>query len=127
MTLTFVEARGFSVRWHNRLDDDALRALQNELMEDPNGGDPVPGCGVLRKIRFGDAGRGKGKRGGVRVIYVYTPEAQQIDLVAVYGKDEADDLTKHDLRILCGYARLLRQEASSRAGRLGAKRKGQRG
>ena len=85
--------------------------MQNELLENPAKGDPIPGCGILRKLRFGDESRGKGKRGGVRVIYVHTPEVSRIDLVTVYGKDEADDLTNDQLRDLCRLAELLRAEA----------------
>jgi hypothetical protein len=36
MKLTFVETRVFTARWHSRMDDEQLRALQNELLEDPN-------------------------------------------------------------------------------------------
>jgi len=54
MKLTFVETLVFSARWHKRLDSEALRRLQNELLEDPKRGDAIPGCGVLRKLRFGD-------------------------------------------------------------------------
>ncbi len=122
MRLTFVETLAFSARWHRRQDDEALRALQNELMADPKRGDSMPGCGILRKIRFGDASRGKGKRGGVRVIYVYTPEANQVDLITVYGKDEADDLTRDEVMELCDLARVLRTEAAAKAVRLRAKR-----
>ena len=113
--LTFVETRVFSARWHQRMDDEQLRILQNELLENPGKGSPIPGCGILRKLRFGDQSRGKGRRGGVRVIYVHTPRANRIDLVTVYGKDEAEDMTKDQLRILCRLAEQLRAEASSTA------------
>jgi hypothetical protein len=113
MKLTFVETRVFTARWHTRLDDERLRALQNELLADPAKGNPIPGCGILRKLRFGDSSRGKGKRGGVRVIYVHTPEAGQIDLVTVYGKDEADDLSKDEVKVLCKLAEALRAQAKT--------------
>lgn len=122
MKLTFVETAVFSARWHRRQDDEGLRALQNELLEDPGRGDSIPGCGMLRKVRFGDERRGKGKRGGVRVIYVYTPEVGRIDLITVYGKDEADDLTKDEVSALCILAKRLRQEAKRAHG--GGTRKG---
>ena len=124
MNLTFVETRVFSARWHKRLDDERLRALQNELLDDPESGDPIPGCGILRKLRFGDESRGKGKRGGVRIIYVHTPEARRIDLVTVYGKDEADDLTKQELKDLCTLAAHLREEAKAASRRAPRKRRG---
>lgn len=112
MNLTFVESRVFSARWHRRQSDESLRALQNVLLSNPSKGDPIPGCPLLRKLRFGDESRGKGTRGGVRVIYLHTPRANQIDLVAVYGKDERDDLSKADLKVLCVMANELRIEAS---------------
>lgn len=99
--------------------------LQNELLENPEKGDPIPGCGVLRKVRFGDPARGKGKRGGLRVIYLHTPEAARIDLVTVFGKDEKDDLTKDEVRLLCELAHRLREEAKAGAAR--TKRWKQRG
>jgi len=113
MKLTFVETLVFSARWHKRLDSEALRRLQNELLEDPKRGDAIPGCGVLRKLRFGDPSRGKGKRGGVRVIYLHTPEVNRIDLITVYGKDEADDMTKDQIGAMCEAARMLRNEAKA--------------
>jgi hypothetical protein len=49
--------------------------------------------------------------GGVRVIYLHTPEASRIDLITVYGKDEKDDLSKAELDMLCLLARAIRNEA----------------
>lgn len=115
MDLTFVESRIFSVRWDERHDDEALRALQNQLLENPDRGDPILGCGILRKLRFGDRARGKGRRGGVRVIYLHTPAASRIDLLAVFGKDEKVDLSKDEIRVLCRLARQLREEATNAA------------
>jgi hypothetical protein len=43
----------------------------------------MPGCGVLRKLRIADPRRPGGKRGGYRVIYMHTPIAHRIDLIAV--------------------------------------------
>jgi hypothetical protein len=126
MKLTFVETKVFTARWHKRQDDEALRALQNELLANPTAGDEFKGCGILRKLRFGDVSRGKGKRGGVRVIYVYTPEAGQVDLITVYGKDEADDLTRDEVKEFCELARILRDEAAAKAKRINGVRRGKR-
>lgn len=119
MKLTFVETAVFSARWHRRQDGEALRALQNLLLESPERGDPIPGCGILRKVRFGDVSRSQGKRGGLRVIYLYTPEARQIDLITVYGKDEADDLSKSDTRLFCQLAKMIRAAAAAQAAKPG--------
>jgi hypothetical protein len=93
------------------MGDDAYRSLQNELVGRPDKGQVMAGCGGLRKLRFADPSRGKGKRGGVRVIYLYTPEAARMDFLDVYGKDEKDDLTAKEKKALAGLARIVRTEA----------------
>lgn len=70
-------------------------------------------------MRFGDPGRGKGKRGGLRVIYLYTPEAAMIDLLTVYGKDEKDDLTAAEVKTWCIAAAQRRQQLKDAAARKG--------
>jgi hypothetical protein len=65
----FIELPAFERRRADYLDDDAYRALQNLLMKHPGAGDLMPDSGGLRKLRFADVRRGKGKRGGLRVIY----------------------------------------------------------
>lgn len=110
MSLTFVESLVFSSRWERRSDDDALRSLQNQLMANPSVGRAIPGCSVLRKHRVADPSRGKGTRGGLRVIYMHTPEADRIDLITVYGKDGQSDLGKHELKMLCELAKMLRAQ-----------------
>lgn len=112
MRLTFIETLVFTARWKRRQSDEALRQLQNTLLRDVDAGDMIPGCGMLRKVRFSDERRGKGTRGGVRVIYVHTPEARRVDLITVYGKDEADDLSRQEVKQLCSLARLLREGAA---------------
>lgn len=111
MKLTFVEASSFTQRLKRRLDDEDYRLLQNELLANPEKGRTMSGCGGLRKVRFADPSRGEGKRGGVRVIYLYVPEAQRIDLLDIYGKDEKDDLTAAEKKVLAQLAAAARQEA----------------
>ena len=53
----------------------------------------MPGIGGFRKLRWGDETRGKGKRGGLRILYFFLPEDHQVWLFTLYGKDEVDDLT----------------------------------
>jgi hypothetical protein len=89
----FVELPPFE-RYRSRyLDDDTFLALQNLLMKRPEAGDPIPDAGGLRKLRFGDARRGKGKRGGLRVIYYWWVAGLQFWLFTLYGKGEMADLT----------------------------------
>ena len=67
----FIELPAFHRLRQNYLDDDGFRGLQGALMKTPEAGDVIEGTGGLRKLRHGDARRGKGKRGGLRVIYYW--------------------------------------------------------
>ena len=75
-------------------------ALQDQLMKDPEAGDSIPGAGGLRKLRFPDARRGKGKRGGLRVIYYWWVTGPQFWLFTLFDKDEIDDLTPQQRKAL---------------------------
>lgn len=74
------------------LDEVSLRRLQNTLMANPEGGEVIEGAGGVRKLRFGDPRRGKGKRGGLRVLYYYWNVGPEFWLLTMYDKDEAADL-----------------------------------
>jgi hypothetical protein len=97
------------------MPDEQYAALQQELMDTPDRGDVMPGCSGLRKIRAVDPRRGKGKRGGARVIYLFVPEAKWFFMLDVYGKDEQDDLTADEKKLLSGLARELKQQAKAAA------------
>ena len=93
------------------MDDETYRSLQNELVQAPEKGTVMPGCGGLRKIRVEAPARGKGNRGGNRVIYLHIPEANRIDFLAIYSKNERDDLDAGQKRKLTALATLARTEA----------------
>lgn len=93
MKAVFVELPAFERRRADYLDDEAFWALQQLLMTRPEAGDLMPGTGGLRKLRFPDARRGKGKRGGLRVIYYWWDAGPQFWLFTLYDKDEMSDLT----------------------------------
>ncbi|MHB0979138.1 MAG: type II toxin-antitoxin system RelE/ParE family toxin [Thermoleophilia bacterium] len=112
--MLFVESRAFSMRLGELMSDTAYRALQNTLLDNPRAGAVMPGCGGLRKIRASQELRGVGKRGGIRVIYLYIPEARRIDLLAAYSKNEKDDLTPQEQKALASLARAARTEARAR-------------
>jgi len=65
----------------------------------------------FRKVRFGDLRRGKGRRGGLRVNYLYLPDQNLIFLLDVYGKDEKDDLTSEEKKVLARLAAIIKGEA----------------
>ena len=106
--MIFVETRVFTSRLKEFMTDKAYSELQKELTEAPKRGDVMKGCGGLRKVRMKDVSRGKGKRGGARVIYLYITEVDRIDFIAIYGKNEQDDLTvkqKRELKELAARAK----------------------
>jgi len=90
----FVELPPFEHHRARYLDDDAFLRLQRLLILNPQAGALVPGTGGLRKLRFADERRGKGKRGGLRVIYYWWDASLQFWLFTLYDKDEMADLTK---------------------------------
>ncbi|MGB6688622.1 MAG: hypothetical protein WBE76_12345 [Terracidiphilus sp.] len=92
----FVEAPAFARFREDYLDDDGFSELQRYLARNPEAGDIVPGAGGIRKLRWKDPHRGKGRRGGLRVIYYCFLSEQEIWLLTLYGKDEAADLTKDE-------------------------------
>ena len=92
----FVEAPAFMRFRDDYLDDDGFAELQRYLASNPEAGDTVPGAGGIRKLRWKDSRRGKGRRGGLRVIYYCFLSEQEIWLLTLYDKDEAADLTKDE-------------------------------
>lgn len=58
----------------------------------------IPHSGGLRKVRWSMSGRGK--RGGVRVIYYWVVAEDQILMLFMYPKNEKDDLTPAQLKVL---------------------------
>lgn len=100
MKAIFIELPSFERLRAEYFDDEAFRGLQQELMKSPEAGDVIKGTGGLRKIRYADERRGKGKRGGLRVIYFWKDADNQFWLFTVYDKDEADDLTPDQCRML---------------------------
>ena len=115
--MLFVETRVFSDCVRDLLEDEVFRSFQNELAQNPEKGAVMPGCGGLRKVRVENPRRGKGKRGGCRVIYLYIPEVDRIDLLAVYSKERQDNLSFGQRRELREIAESIRREAFSRKGK----------
>jgi hypothetical protein len=89
------------------LTDDEYAELQGALIVDPEAGDVIKQTGGLRKLRWSQQRRGKGKRGGVRMIYYWYAAGSLIYMLLVYSKDERDDLSTAQKKAL---ARLVREE-----------------
>ena len=110
MRKTFIETREFTEWVNEYLSDKALCELQKVLLNDPETGDVIPGCGGLRKMRVADPRRRKGKRGGVRVVYLHLQDLDQIHLVTVYGKDQKDDLSADDKKAFRRFVQILKEQ-----------------
>ncbi len=98
--MEFIEAPAFTRHLSEYLGDDEDRALQRQLGPGPGVGDLIPGTGGFRKIRWADKRRGKGRRGGLRVIYYHFAADYQIWLMMLYSKNEAADLTPEEKKAL---------------------------
>jgi len=72
--VVFIESRAFNRRLLELGGENAeavLSAIESDLLQNPERGRLVPGLGGVRKARTADPGRGKGKRGGLRYLYLY--------------------------------------------------------
>lgn len=94
--LTFIETKLFAKLADEMLGDDRLGELQVYLSQNSEVGDIIPRSGGVRKMRW--ALPGKGKRGGLRVIYYLRSRQGQIWLLTLYSKSVADSISAEDLR-----------------------------
>jgi hypothetical protein len=88
--VTFVETKLFTKLVQQYLTDDEYATLQQWLIVNPEAGDVIPGSGGVRKLRWGVAGRGK--RGGIRVIYFLRLRRGEIWMLTMYAKNVADNI-----------------------------------
>lgn len=110
MKSIFVESTIFEKYRDVYLTDEEYRLFQAELMSAPKQGDVIQGTGGLRKVRL--ASKGKGKRGGSRVIYYFLDEKQRFYLLTIYGKNEMSDLTADQKKQLMSFMEAWRNEQS---------------
>lgn len=94
----FIEAPAFTRVLDRYLDDDEYRELQAYLNAHPTSGKVVPGSGGVRKLRW--AAEGRGKRGGLRVIYYLRLAAGHIWMLTIYGKNVREDIPAHILKVM---------------------------
>ncbi|OFW43277.1 MAG: transcriptional regulator [Acidobacteria bacterium RIFCSPLOWO2_12_FULL_67_14b] len=88
--MTFVETKLFTELVLDYLSDDEYAAMQQFLVVNPEAGDVIPGSGGVRKLRWGVAGRGK--RGGLRVIYFLRLRKDEVWMLTLYAKNVADNI-----------------------------------
>ena len=97
-TVVIIETSIFTRQVQALLSDEEYRQLQMALVLHPDMGSVIPGSGGLRKARWSIAGRGK--RGGVRVIYYWAVVHDKILMLFMYAKNEQDDLSLEQIKVL---------------------------
>ncbi len=91
----FIESHVFTKHVGDYLDDEQYSALQVHMLEHPKAGPVIRGSGGVRKLRWSVSG--KGKSGGVRVIY-YVPDGDSFWMLTIYGKGDVDSIPGPMLR-----------------------------
>ena len=107
----FIEHPTFTRQIEDPLSVDEYKDFQNELAEDPEKGNVIPGLGGLRKVRVQLAGRGK--RGGARVIYLLIPRPGVVILFYAYSKGDFEDLSADQKRRMRQAVLEIKQEFAS--------------
>lgn len=102
--ITVLQLPKFKAAATDLIGSEGIDAVADYLIEHPDAGDVIPGAGGARKLRW--AARGKGKRGGARIVYLHFVIAAEIYLLRCYAKNAKTDLTedeRKDLRRIAGY------------------------
>lgn len=94
--MIFIETSTFTKLLPNYLSDDEYRGLQLYLLQKPDTGDLVRGSGGVRKLRW--AATGKGKSGGVRIMYYWKKSDHEIWMLTLYSKSERATIPGHVLK-----------------------------
>lgn len=89
--ITVLQLPKFKAEAAKLIGVDGIDAVAVYLIDHPDAGDVIPGAGGARKLRW--AAKGKGKRGGARIIYLYVMIATRVYLLRCYAKNVKMDLT----------------------------------
>jgi hypothetical protein len=106
--MEFIETPTFTRMVTALLSDDEYRAMQTLMLADPERGALLRDGGGIRKLRF--ALQGRGKSGGVRVIYYWAKSREQFYMLVIYPKSVKDSLTARETTALRGYVKELAKE-----------------
>jgi hypothetical protein len=94
--MIFIETSTFTKLISQYLTDEEYLGLQKFLLQYPEAGNIVRQTGGVRKLRW--AISGKGKRGGIRVIYYWKSRDAEIWLLTLYAKSQRETISSHILR-----------------------------
>ena len=109
--ITIVETPQFAAKAYKIMSPAEKNDLLDFIARNPKAGDIIPDTGGVRKLRF--AIHGKGKRGGVRVIYYYYNDRNPVLLFTVFGKNERSDLTEKEKNTLYRIVQGIKKEMKS--------------
>jgi len=107
-TFTFIETPIFTDRIVDLISDDELAEFQVDLAQNPEKSGPIRGTGGLRKVRWNL--EGKGKSGGIRIMYLPLKVHGHIYLIFVFAKNESDNLSASETRELKKIAEAIKRE-----------------
>jgi hypothetical protein len=96
--ITVLQLPKFMAEATELIGTDGIEELAVYMIDHPDAGDVIPGSGGIRKLRW--AAKGKGKRGGARIIYLYVVVAARIYLMRCYAKNVKPDLTADEKKQL---------------------------
>jgi len=96
IAMIFIETSLFTRLIQDYLADEEYAGLQHFLVDNPESGAVIPKSGGVRKLRWFT--RGKGKRGGIRVIYYWKKSDHEMWMLTVYSKREKENIPAHILR-----------------------------
>lgn len=96
LIMEFIESIAFTKYVSDYLSDDEYAGFQSYLLKNPDSGKIIQGSGGIRKVRL--AATGKGKSGGVRIIYYYKKANYEIWLLTIYSKRTVSTIPAHILR-----------------------------
>ena len=109
--MLFVESSRFSRDFSREGSEEDLRLIQMALLKDPDRGTLIPGTSGLRKLRWRSPRQQRGKRGGLRLLYLHLPNAECLHLLHCFAKNEKEDLTPDERRTVRRLVEQLKNEA----------------
>ena len=96
MKRIFIELPQFKDFIDENANKELLKGIQEEISANPKRGDLIRGTGGVRKERYRDLSRGKGKRGGLRYLFLDLPDAEKTYLIGIYNKGVRIDISSDE-------------------------------